>query len=361
MELQPIIRNIYVHIPFCRSRCPYCDFFSVKFDKNYPLKSLILKEISMDKEKWDLSNIKNIYFGGGTPSIYNADFYRDILDLIGNNISEVSIEINPEDGKHIDFKALKDAGVTRISLGIQTFQERSLNLLGRNYNKNDIIDTIEKISNDFGNFSYDRLIGIPFDSERVLKEDLDLFLRSKPPHISLYILTLNSTQKNIIKNRPDDNLVARLYKKASEILQDNEYEHYEISNFAKEKKYCNYNIDVWNCKDYIGIGPGAVGTIENKRYFNFSSLKRYEQQLNANELPIEKIEELNEKEQKFENLMLGMRTKWGVNIKKIRKFLNMKKVNKFYKEGYLNIENGNLKLTENGFLFYNSIVTEVGG
>ncbi|MCD6578612.1 radical SAM family heme chaperone HemW [bacterium] len=353
------IENLYIHIPFCRTRCPYCDFFSVKFNENYPFKKLLLKEIVLYNEKGYLKNIKNIYFGGGTPSVYESNFYAEIISSIGDAFNEVSIEINPEDGKNIDFLLLKSAGITRISLGIQTFNEDALKILGRNYSKDQIINTIERIRSNFENISFDRLIGIPFDSIKQLENDIELYLKYQPTHLSLYILTLNPTQERLITNRPDDDMVAELYKYAMKRLENKEFEHYEISNFAKNNKYCQYNVDVWNKNNYIGMGPGGVSTIENKRITNTASLKEYENLLNNNELPIRSSDILNNEDELFEYIMLGLRTKWGINTKKIKDNLNWDKIAEFKENGLIKHNNATLFLTDKGFLYYNYIVTAI--
>ena len=339
--------GVYIHIPFCEYKCSYCNFYSIVHKNNkdiykkyidYTIKELILR-IKCYKEK-----IETIYLGGGTPSLIGVNllsyFLKNIIQIINahnnskyNIIKEITVETNINDINDDYISYLSSIENIRLSLGIQTFNEKSLDIINRHTTKIDIINSL------IDNISLDFICGLPLNSKHQIKDDI-LFsfdLLPKIKHISLYYLELNDSLKNKWNNiLPNDEDTLEIYNLATNTLNDFGLLRYEVSNFALNNFKSIHNSNYWLLKDYIGIGVSAVGCYNNNRYENVKVFKDYFELLSKNQLPIKYNEylDINIKEKEF--IFLSLRTVKGINIKKYNKIFGK---NFYYKYGNIIYKN----------------------
>ena len=270
--------GLYFHIPFCRSKCAYCDFFSGKADEaDY---DRYTSELKKKTEYWGASAdeiISSVYFGGGTPSVLGTDRLIDILQCAKQSFSirenaEITLEVNPESGLKLDFHRLKSAGFNRISIGMQSSDERELKTLGRIHSPSDAKKTVEKAKKGgFENISLDLMMGIPHQTKESLKRSIDFCAECGVTHISSYIMKVEQgTRFYSIKEQlqlPDEDEQASLYLFAVDYLDKLGFNQYEISNFSKTGFESRHNTLYWKCGEYIGIGPSAHSFYHGKRFY----------------------------------------------------------------------------------------------
>ncbi|MGN1139257.1 MAG: radical SAM family heme chaperone HemW, partial [Ruminococcus sp.] len=278
--------GLYIHIPFCHSKCPYCDFFSIRGNSaNYgEYVEVLNKNIVMWSKKIN-KKVDTIYFGGGTPSIIGADLLTEILISIKENFNvsddaEITLEVNPHSGKFFDFNKAYHYGFNRISIGLQSSNKAELKSLGRTHTTDDVINTINLIREaKIENISLDVMMGIPNQTKDSLKETLDFCIKSKVNHISSYILKLEENtvfyKRQEKLNLPSDDETADLYKFAVGYLAEHKYNQYEISNFSKSGFESKHNLKYWNLEDYLGIGPAAHSFINKKRFYYKNSIEDF--------------------------------------------------------------------------------------
>lgn len=322
--------GLYIHIPFCRSKCFYCGFYSVaslQLKESY-LKALLL-EMDMRKEYCQEKMSDTLYFGGGTPSYLATRELEMIMNQIDkiwdvNEILEVSIEVNPEDATVEKLTELQGLGFNRITIGVQSFDDRILKRIHRNHTANQGIQAVEKAKAcGFTNIGIDLIIGLPGSDIRSLERDFEIVRDLDISHVSVYILSLDSNsvfEKLSVKGRfesLDEEKVIKHYLWVSDYLKSIGYEHYEISNFAKEFKYSHHNVSYWQQKPYIGLGAAAHSYDLLSRQWNVAHLKKYIDSLNKGYLDFEK--EILTEENKFnEYLMTNLRTMWGIDEEYLR-------------------------------------------
>lgn len=366
--------GIYIHFPFCKKICFYCDFFKTKPIKNNIYFNNLIDEISdsinyFNEIKYNYLNkiINSIYIGGGTPNLINIKYLEKILKILYNNFkidnnSEITIELNPELITTNYLKDLKNLGINRISIGAQTFNLFGLRILGRTSNPLSIISQIELTYKYFENISIDLIYLYPFQKLKTIINDINIIKNLPINHISYYALDIyddkkviyhkfNNILKEINKNQENFN---EFYNTIHFKLKDSGFEHYEVSNFAKKQKYSIHNLKYWYYFDYIGFGPSAVSklTINNKKTIRINKKQlNYFKNFNKNSVfkeTIDNIEVINNITKLKEIIMLSLRTKWGIKIKynqNIYHFklnpLNLKKLNTYIHKVYnkLNIEN----------------------
>ena len=324
LENSPV-EGIYVHIPFCSYKCPYCDFFSLTQAPISPdeyLKLLILE--AKLYRTLEFSPEPTLYFGGGTPSklkphqiAYLIESLQKVWGL--DAFSEITVECNPEDYDFQDFKKLKEAGVNRISLGVQSFTLKGLEILGRKHSVEDSLKALQNAREaGIENVNVDLIIAYPGQSLKDLEKEVENIARLKPPHISSYILTPYPTTplgKSILSAEvkpPGDDFVADAYAFVCEALKDLGYDHYEVSNWAIKGFECRHNLIYWRLKPFLGLGVSAWGLLKTKRYGNTKNLKAYAFKVKSRSRPVEREEILTEEELLKETLILGFRTKEGV-------------------------------------------------
>jgi len=309
--------GLYVHIPFCQKKCKYCDFVSFSCEasiiNNYfnALEKEIENTIIKDRK------ISTIYIGGGTPSLCDSKYIVKTLELIKEKFivhesAEITIEINPgtvNEEKLIDYKI---AGVNRISIGLQSTIDRLLKLIGRIHSYEDFLNTYNlarKIG--FKNINVDLMFALPTQTKEDLIESLNNIISLKPNHISLYSLILeeNTELESLVKDGkmelPGEELERKMYHLAKKILEQNGYNHYEISNFAKMGLESKHNIDCWNQEEYLGFGLSAHSYFNNKRYSNISNLDDYIKNINNGEFEKNvEVHEIQTEESRMKEYMM---------------------------------------------------------
>ena len=325
--------GIYIHFPFCRQACDYCNFyFSTKMKNKEDLIISVKKEIDLRYHELVTDALESIYFGGGSPSIMSLEEVDSIISKIQqkfliSNKTEITLEVNPDDVSREYIKGLKNIGINRLSIGVQSFSEEDLQMMNRNHSSIQSLKALEIVSEIFENYSVDLIYGIPGTSIKDFVYNIEKALEFEPKHFSCYALTvepktvLNHKVKNKIIVMPVDHLVKKQFDKMISIFEDKRYLHYEISNFAQSNYQSINNSNYWLGKPYLGIGPSAHSFDGNfRRSWNISSTKGYIESINDGKLPL-KGENLKISESYNEYIMLSLRTSSGVSIQTIeRKF-----------------------------------------
>lgn len=366
--------GVYIHIPFCKSKCPYCDFYSYRCsaEATKPYINALKDEISSFKRVNAFIKAPftadSLYLGGGTPSVLEGQELYDIITAarerfnIGDD-AEITVECNPN--SHIEdiLPHLLRAGVNRISLGLQSAVDRERKALGRISGKERISSVIKLLKeNGLKNISLDIMLGVPFQTAESLQKTLDYVTESDVPHISAYMLKIEEGtffHKNREKyDFPDDDTMCDFYIQCAEELKKAGFDHYEISNFAKKGFESRHNTKYWLLENYLGIGPGAHSFIDGKRFYFKSDTESF--------ITGEKALFDCSGGDAQEYIMLRLRLKKGISLSEVKKLYGEKtleKINKkapFLKEqGLVNFDGENLSLTENGFLLSNSIICEL--
>jgi len=349
--------GLYLHIPFCKRKCAYCDFYSAIFTKE--VAENYITALKREIKQWGGKinrPIDTIYFGGGTPSLI-AEYLPTILECVRSNFrvlkdTEITLEINPQDNIEDILKFAKTAGVNRLSIGAQSGDDSELATLGRTHTVSDTshaFKTARKLG--FSNISLDLMLGLPHSTTASLNKSLDFLLTLGPEHISAYILKIEPNTV-FYKNEqslvlPDEDNVCDQYLFMCDYLEKSGFSHYEISNFAKSGYESRHNLKYWNCEEYLGLGPSAHSFLDGKRFYYPRDLKGF---ISGN-TPIP--DGLGG--DKNEQIMLALRLKNGVKLEKI----NHNKATLFAKNGLGIIENGKFSLTDNGMLVSNQIITEL--
>lgn len=357
-------KNVYIHIPFCKSKCKYCSFISfpeLEFKADY-LESLY-KEI---KYYYKNELLKTLYFGGGTPSLLTVSETAKLISCFNiNENTEVTMELNPESITEEYLISLKQAGVNRLSFGCQTFNNIILKQIGRRHNSSDVINVVKSAQNcGYDNISLDFIYGLPNQTLEDFEKDLKKALSLNIQHISLYGLKIDEGcyfYNNIPDNLPDEDMQADMYLKAIEILTSHGFCHYEISNFSKNEYESKHNLNYWDNNNYYGFGAAAHGYTDGKRYSNKSNIKNYIE----NPIEHESTHTLTQQEKLEEEIFLGFRKMSGINIYNINKKYNIDflekysaTLNKYTSLKYLSETNTGFKLTDNGILLGNLILSE---
>lgn len=317
-------QGIYIHVPFCHQACSYCNFFFVTGKRDHgEFLDAAIQEIEESRTFFgDRSLINTLYFGGGTPSRLQASEIERILDKVQSTFelssdAEITLEANPEDISQEILSIWHNMGINRISLGIQSFNDKLLALMRRAHNREDAQKAAALIcESPFENYSFDLIIGQIFQDLEMLDEDLHLLKTFKPPHLSTYLLTVEEKThlyKEIQRKRlPDvkDTTQEEHYLRLMEWARENQYEHYETSSFAIEGFQAKHNSNYWNHSSYLGIGPSAHSFDGKKRYWNTRNFKEYinEGVLARNNESLSRIDIINER------IMLGLRQSKGINL-----------------------------------------------
>lgn len=323
------MESVYIHIPFCKSICSYCDFCKMLYNGSWVTQYLnaLIEEI---KDKYDGEVIKTLYIGGGTPSSLSLKDLKYLFEIIKQfnltELEEFTFECNLNDLNAELLQFLLDNGVNRLSIGIESFNEDKLKFMERHHT---FLEAEEKFKlmrkMGFNNINIDLIYGIPGETLKDLKKDLELFLKLEPDHISTYSLIVEDNTKigiNGVIPIPEE-LDASMYEEICEKLDMKRYEHYEVSNFAKKGKKSKHNLKYWNNEEYYGFGLGAAGYTNGIRYENTRSLTEY---INGKRRKKEEI--LSTEDKMYNELMLGFRKMEGINLKDffIKYGVNMQEV-----------------------------------
>lgn len=344
--------GIYIHIPFCRKKCSYCNFFSVSNLKNKEVfLSSLIKEINLRKDYLSDGIVETIYFGGGTPSLLTTDDINRIYYKIQNSFHlaeapEITIEANPESIDREYLRQLKNTGVNRLSIGIQSFFDDDLKYLDRIHNAHQAESSIESaIAAGFDNISIDLIYSISTSTDEKLIENLKKIKTYGIDHFSAYSLTIEpetilARQINKgIRRSNDEEMSLRQFEIVMDFAIKNDYEHYEISNFCRNGRYSMHNTSYWKGIHYLGLGPSAHSYNGNTRQWNIANISKY---INCveNSTNVFEMEELTTNQKYNEYILTSLRTSWGCNIETINKHFGKSYMIDFEKLSLKHIENG---------------------
>ena len=365
--------GVYIHIPFCKRKCLYCDF--VSFANKQELQKDYIQALKKEIQNWknDAYKIKTIYIGGGTPSYIDSNYISEIINLVGNAPS-ITIELNPGTVTKEKLLVYKNAGINRLSIGLQSTNDTLLKQIGRIHNYKQFLETYNLARNiGFDNINVDLMIGLPNQSIKDIKQSLEDICRLNPEHISVYSLIVEESTpiQKLIDNGelelPDEETERQMYWYVKDYLELNGYKHYEISNFAKPGFESEHNLDCWNQKEYIGFGAGAYSYLNKKRFGNISNLEKYIQNCNSNNFEKNTIlEEVQDKNQQMnEYMILGLRKIDGISIQKFEEKFNenpillfRKELQKLHEEKLIIIDGDVIKLSNKGLDLANIVWEE---
>jgi oxygen-independent coproporphyrinogen-3 oxidase len=320
------VPGLYIHIPFCKSKCEYCDFYSATDTGFIPLfVDAILKEIDAYREEFMVFD--TIYLGGGTPSLLSLQQIETILNKIRNTFTlepdpEITVEVNPADWRREDLRIVRSFGINRVSIGVQSLDDRELLFLGRRHNGKQAMLTVEdSISAGFKNISMDMIYGLPGQSFQRWHDSLLKALTFNPTHLSCYELEVKSSTPLGLRYDSGEFLLQTedrqrdFFIRTSESLEKAGYIHYEISNFAQSMdKASRHNQKYWDHTPYLGLGPSAHSFNHGRRWWNHASLGDYLRELEDKEKPIKDSEKLDNEQLRMETIMLGLRTRKGIDL-----------------------------------------------
>ncbi|WP_189605151.1 radical SAM family heme chaperone HemW [Salinimicrobium marinum] len=368
--------GIYIHIPFCKQACHYCDFhFSTSMKKKDELIDALCKELLLRKEEI-AGDIETIYFGGGTPSLLTSEELQQIFETIFANFSvvkdpEITLEANPDDLSEEKLKILAASSVNRLSIGVQSFFEADLKMMNRAHNQQEALESIETAKNYFDNISIDLIYGIPQMSNERWLQNLNIALELNVPHISSYALTVEpktALKKLIEKGKispVDEDAAKEHYELMIEVLETAGFENYEFSNFGKPGYFSRNNTAYWFGKPYLGIGPSAHSFDGNNRKWNINNNILYIKAIAKGELPAE-VEELSTTDKYNEHVMTRLRTKWGISIPEVEekfgetyKTYLLKEAQHFLDDGLLDLNDDKLSISKRGKFLSDGIAADL--
>ncbi|MBQ8503216.1 MAG: radical SAM family heme chaperone HemW [Clostridia bacterium] len=360
--------GIYIHIPFCKAKCPYCDFYSFRPEEKE--KDSYLKAVLLCLEEYKAmitDEVDTIYFGGGTPSFFGGERIREVISHIRNNYrlknAEITVECNPSSVDEKLVKSLKNAGVNRISMGMQSAVTKERKALGRVSDGEKVKECVELFKkHGIDNISLDLMLGVPYQTPESLDKSINFLLSCDIKHISAYMLKLEEDtafydmQENL--SLPDEDTVCDLYLQTVERLRDEGFLQYEVSNFAKEGYESRHNLKYWHCEEYLGIGPSAHSFLNGRRFY---FPRDFESFINS-PTPVPDGDGGNEEEY----IMLALRLNEGLQNKEFKSRFKkdisrnvFKKAEIFANQGLLTLSEESIALNEKGFLLSNTIISEL--
>lgn len=360
--------GVYIHIPFCKSKCPYCDFYSLRYTDGIMDRylSAVVDDIK-ETAKNVSEEIDTVYFGGGTPSVFGGERIAEILKVIREcyNLSnpEITVECNPSTTNSVFYETISVAGVNRISLGMQSAVDKERKSLGRIADKKQIAESIAQARKaGISNISLDMMLGVPYQTIFSIDESINFIKEQNVEHISAYMLKIEEGtyfHKNIRKlSLPDDDTVCDMYLHFSERMKDLGYDHYEISNFAKEGKQSKHNTKYWHDEEYIGFGPSAYSFYKGKRYHYDADIEKY---ISCRDFVSDETGGY-----KDEYIMLALRLSEGLIFEHFINRYNcglpesfFEKADKFAERGLLISDDKHIALTTEGFLLSNTIIGDL--
>lgn len=369
--------GIYIHIPFCKQACHYCDFhFSTSLSKKDPMLSAMATELELRSKELANTSVETIYFGGGTPSILEKKALAYLIREIHNNfdvidVPEITLEANPDDLSKAYIESLKDAGINRLSIGVQSFFDDDLRLMNRAHDANMAETCIIEAKNIFDNISIDLIYGIPNSTSNRWLQNIEKTLSFDLPHISSYALTVEPKtalksfiEKGIVPAINEEDTQAQYYQ-LLECLEHKGYINYETSNFGLPGHFSQNNSAYWSGKTYLGIGPSAHSYNGTRRSWNVRNNSKYIRALREKKLPMK--EEILSKEDIYnEYIMMGLRTMWGVSLEKVRLDFGqayssylLKQTEKYLKNHSLFVEDDIIYATKEGKFLIDGIASDL--
>jgi oxygen-independent coproporphyrinogen-3 oxidase len=370
--------GIYLHIPFCKQACHYCDFhFSTSLDKKVVLLAALHQEIALQKMYLNGAMVNTIYFGGGTPSILEVEELQQLIGELAKHHPiaddvEITLEANPDDLTREKVAQLRKSPINRLSIGIQSFHEADLKWMNRAHTASQAHDCVKR-AQDAGvtNISIDLIYGTPGLTDGLWKDNLHKAFELQVPHISSYCLTIEprTALADFVKKGKsagvDEAQSARQFEILMDEMQAQEYIHYEISNFCKEGKYSKHNTNYWTGEHYLGIGPSAHSFNGNTRQWNIANNAQYILALNKGTIPAE-AEELGLKERYNEYVMTSLRTIWGCNTEWVKANIGadysehlMHEAQRYVDDQHLQLQNDVLTLSHSGKLIADRIASDL--
>lgn len=357
--------SLYVHVPYCSKRCGYCDFNTYtpsELDREDQidswLQSAIKETVFAKKILGEELTVDTIFFGGGTPSLLDASVIKEFLKNVSEHFTlkkdlEITLEANPDTITHSKAEDWREAGINRISIGMQSSAKNVLQVLDRTHKPENVLSSVEILKKaGFDNFSLDLIYGTPGESLEDWSNSLKDAIAINPPHISAYSLVIepgtkmgSQLSRGEIKAVNDDD-AADKYQLAEKMLTENDYSWYEISNWAKENRECQHNLNYWKGNNWWGIGPGAHSHINGVRWWNKKLPKNWRESLDQDQSPALARENLTDEQIRNEQVMLSSRLKTGIN----RADFDQKNVEKLIKDKLVTEVSGNLELTLEGRL-----------
>ena len=372
------MKSLYIHIPFCDQICSYCDFPKVftKYQNVDAYLDALITELEIYRQTVDTKNLKTIYLGGGTPTAMSSDQLERLFSYLQSFICfdkliEVSIEANPDSlADDAKLTVLKQSGVTRVSLGVQTFNADHLQILERTHSKADVVTLVEKLAELGFEVNVDLIYAIPTQTVADFEQDLDFLLQLPVTHVSAYSLILEEHTKFYLKYENnelelvDNEVEAQMFQLAISKLTHASFDHYEISNFTRGQRSF-HNETYWQNEAYLGVGLGSHGKYNGMRYENTRSIAAYNRMLTARQLPILSTNHQSRNEQIEESMFLGLRMINGIDLSQLSTRYEVdiydiykSKIAKLEKLGYVSLKNQRLKLTKKGLLMANDVFTE---
>ena len=370
--------GIYIHIPFCKQKCHYCNFYSLasrKHDKAFL--SALIREISLQKKYLGGETVNSIYLGGGTPSLFGEPELNEIFSALFHHYSilkdaEITLEANPDDMGEEFLKQLRSSPVNRLSIGVQSFRDEDLRYLNRVHSAGQAERAVSAaLDHGYSNLSLDLIFGIPTLDDRGMRSNLDRFLSFEVPHLSAYALTVEpKTALDVLIKKGkmkavDEEKTARQFLMLVRALQQNGYSHYEISNFSKPHFQARHNTNYWLGEKYLGLGPSAHSFDGRSRQWNVSNLASYISGMEIGN-PVFEQEVLSAQEQYNEYVMVSLRTSWGVDREKLTREFGkiiadyfIEAVQKFIDRGLVEHADPSYILTEAGKLHADGIAAEL--
>ncbi len=370
--------GIYLHIPFCKQACYYCDFhFSTSITYKDEMLNAIAKELLMRSKELDGQKIETIYFGGGTPSLLSADEISKLIDIIQNNFdldekAEITLEANPDDLYLQKLREINATAVNRLSIGVQSFFNEDLKWMNRAHQANEAESAVKR-AQDFGleNITIDLIYGYPLLSDEKWTHNISKAVDFQIPHISSYNMTvepktaLASMINKGNQKQMDDAQSAAQFEMLMSELKANGFEHYEISNFAKPNHYSKHNTNYWRGVHYLGVGPSAHSFDGKSRQWNVANNAKYLEALTKDKIPAE-VEHLTDFDRYNEYVMTSLRTMWGIDLLKVETDFGVQAKQKllafadeYLDKSWLAFADGKLTLTQSGKLYADLIASEL--
>jgi oxygen-independent coproporphyrinogen III oxidase len=366
--------SLYIHIPFCARKCVYCDFYSIPYDESlaHSYVTSLIGELELVKE--DAGELKTVYLGGGTPTTVSTlaliRLLRKIRELfVIASDAEISIEANPGTITRESVEALVGAGISRMSIGLQSFDDNELKALGRIYDVQEALKAVAVARiGGIANLGIDLMYGLPGQTLERWSEHVSKATEIYPEHISAYELTLEkgtplwkAASKGDVR-KPDEDAIVSMYDLTVDRLTEAGYRHYEISNFARRGFDCRHNLNYWNRGDYLGVGAGAHSFISRRRRKNVSDVEKYISMLKRTTLPVEDETVISPEDALRELIFLGLRKTEGIGIEtaKSQFGVDLQALSTpLVVDGFLDIEHGRIRLTRKGITVSNSIISSI--
>ena len=373
--------GLYIHVPFCLQKCNYCDFISYPYDVDlaasyvYALeKEMALHIVNM---RSDHRTVKSIYLGGGTPTVLTGEHLTAILDYCRSYFTltddaEITVECNPGTVDSAKMVEIRKAGVNRVSIGVQAYQQKMLSRLGRIHNWREVVEAARSCKEaGFDNLNFDLMFGIPGQSQKNWRETLDRVIELTPQHVSAYNLKIEPDtplHRDVVSGylvSCDEELELEMYWYAIDFLTGHGFTHYEISNFAQPGREARHNLIYWNNEEYLGLGPAAHSMMNSHRFSNLESVELYINRLNKNESVIHKLNSLTREEQISETVFLGLRLISGLDLTAFEQRYGKSfselfgdKIKKLTAQGLIENEENRLRLTAKGLPLANEVFAE---